>query len=224
MLPFFYAFFTYIINNKKRDKMKLTIEDLIEYLEVTEGSKIHRNKTEEDITAFYGVYRYANPTFKGWVWLDFVSEISNLKDYRTNKKTRALLNKVIFSNKYYSEYYSILSKRFHRANMSEMYLDRFPNSKTAITYFSLVTNAGINRASKVLQESLNNLGLGLEIEIDGNFGDESVIILDKVTNSEKLNKKMLENMQDFYDHLIKKNPSKYSIYKNGWANRLKALA
>ena len=67
---------------------KLTIDNLISYLETAEGSSIHRNKTEKDVTAFYGVYREANKKSRGWIWLDYIAKLNNLEDYRTNKESR----------------------------------------------------------------------------------------------------------------------------------------
>ena len=199
---------------------KLTIDDLIDYLAKAEGKEIHKNKTEKDITAFYGVYRYANPSFKGWNWLDSIAKGEGLANYRVNKTIRKELNSII--EKKYKQAYIELSKVFHRRNMSKMYLDRFPSTKSALTYFSLATNAGISRASKIVQQSLNNMDI--KVVVDGSLKKGTARMLDKVEDSEELNKYMLENMQDFYDYLIKKNPTKYSRYKNGWTNRLKALA
>lgn len=198
----------------------LTIEDLIAYLDTAEGSSIHKNKTESDVTAFYGVYRKYHSSFEGWHWLDDIAEIFNL-DYRNNYKDRKELNHLIQTRDNLRRMYNEYSELFHKRNMKKMHLGQFPSTKTALTYFSLTTNAGKKRATKVLQESLNNLNI--RTTIDGDFGPNTLKNLLMVVDARALNEAMLKNMQRFYDRLIARNPDKYAIYKNGWTNRLNSL-
>lgn len=201
---------------------KLTVKELIDYLATAEGSSIHRNKTEEDVTAFYGVYRLYNKKFEGWWWLDDTAKENGFSDYRTNRKSMKALNKLIHNDPILWNAYQAISSMFHKRNMSKMKLDKFPSSKTALTFFSLVTNAGKKRGVVVMQRALTEMGI--PTSDDGAFGPGTARNLGKVTDAEKLNKLMLKHMQKFYDYLVAKNPSKYGIYAKGWKNRLTALA
>lgn len=199
----------------------LSVEYLIQYLDEAEGSSVHKNKTESDVTAFYGVYRKYNSKFEGWYWLDNIAKLYNL-DYRYNKEDRKALNILLKSEPVLIRMYHAYSKLFHERNMKKMHLDKFPSSKTALTYFSLTTNAGKKRATKVLQQALNNLDI--KTSVDGDFGPNTLKHLLMVKDAQALNEAMLTNMQRFYDRLIASKPQKYAIYKNGWTNRLKSLS
>lgn len=201
---------------------KLKVQELIDYLAIAEGSSIHRNKTEKDVTAFYGVYRLYNKKFEGWWWLDDVANENGFADYRTNRTSMKALSKLIHKDPILWNAYQAISTMFHRRNMTKMKLNKFPSSKTALTFFSLVTNAGKKRAVKTMQRALTEIGI--PTTDDGAFGPGTARNLGKVKDAEKLNKLILKHMQKFYDYLTTSNPKKYGIYAKGWKNRLKALA
>jgi hypothetical protein len=49
------------------------MRDFIKRLGQLEGINLHRNKTEEDITAPYGIYRYAHPNAEIFKYIDSVA-------------------------------------------------------------------------------------------------------------------------------------------------------
>lgn len=195
---------------------------LLNYLGDVEGWYIHKNSTERDVTAFYGIYRAEHPKFAGWWWLDDLAKQHKLKQYRTKKKQRNKLNWIIKTDPILREIYDDIAKFWHMINASKMGLDHFPDAKTALTYFSLYTNSQ-QGAGLSLQRAINEMS-DTYLRVDGVAGKHTLAALSTIKDAAKLNELILMNMQDYYNALIRARPAKYKRYANGWTNRLKGLA
>lgn len=200
----------------------MTANKLLEYLTEAEGWYIHKNATEGDVTAFYGIYRKENPKFAGWWWLDDLAKQHKLKQYRTNKKQRNRLNWIIKTDPILREIYDDIAVFWHMENAAKMGLNHFPDDKTALTYFSLRTNS-IEGAGLSLQRAINEMS-DTYLKVDGVVGKQTLAAVSKIKDANKLNELILMNMQDYYNALIKAKPAKYSRYADGWTKRLKGLA
>jgi len=200
----------------------MIINKLMKHLSKAEGWQVHKNKTEKDITAFCGIYRKAHPNFKGWWWLDSVAEMYHCAGYRDSKKAMKELNRIIANDETLRSMYDHIAMRWHRNNAAEIGLEKFPDEKTAITYFSLHTNSP-RGAGKSLQRAINDMS-NTYLKIDGVVGSHTLHALSRIKDAKKLNKLILMYMQDYYNSLIRWKPEKYRIYANGWTNRLKGLA
>lgn len=200
----------------------MTGNKLLEYLAKAEGWYIHKNATESDVTAFYGIYRKEHPKFAGWWWLDDLAKKHDLKQYRTKKKQLNKLNWIIKRDPILKEIYDDIAVFWHMENAAKMGLDHFPDDKTALTYFSLRTNSP-KGAGLSLQRAINEMS-DTYLKVDGVVGDKTLAAVSKIKDAEKLNELILMNMQDYYNALIRQSPAKYGRYANGWTNRLKGLA
>lgn len=198
------------------------INKLMDYLAIAEGWYIHKNATESDVTAFYGIYRKAHPKFPGWWWLDDIARHKKLKQYRESKLQRNQLNAIIKADPVLKSAYDAIAAFWHEKNAESLGLDHFPDDKTAITFFSLYTNSQ-EGAGLSLQRAINEMS-DTRVAVDGVVGRNTLKALSKIKDAAKLNELMLMNMQDYYNSLIRAKPAKYGRYANGWTKRLKGLA
>ena len=196
----------------------------MDYLAIAEGTHIHFNRTEADITSAYGVYRHAHPRAEIFKWYEHLAQENGLS---TNlQKSYKDVNKVIAADKKLQDMEELLAWDFYEKNYMNKTINDLISEKIEKTFFSLAVNGGMQRGYKALQYALGKLHSPLVI--DGKFGHYSMTALigylaSDSYNEEKLNTEMLAYMRDFYAYLIDVNPKKYSMYKNGWENRLQAL-
>jgi len=195
---------------------------LMQYLEDEEGYEVHFLKGERDITAFFGIYRYAHPLFSGWSWLDSVANNAHLIDYdlRDNKSTRIYLTEIIRS--YHDKEYRKIARDFYEIeffNPLRLYLF---GRKSSLSAFSIAVNGGFGRFSIFIQEILNEAGANLRL--DGYAGEKTFLALEQFDlGDEFLNKELISRMEKHYANLIRLDPKLYLRNKNGWANRLERL-
>ena len=101
--------------------------------------------------------------------------------------------------------------------------DRMPWSLCLVRFDSAV-NHGVNRAGKLLQQTLNEI-CHAGLKVDGIVGRLTLSTLDsalKTSGVEIICEKYLGKRQAFYDHIVQCTPSQKVFYK-GWINRLSAL-
>jgi lysozyme family protein len=99
----------------------------------------------------------------------------------------------------------------------DLKIDLLP-SKLQHQVMDISINSGENRAYKILQKAINDLGV-IKLVIDGRFGKKSWAALDLLTKHLKdINNKMVDFRRDFYLRTIEKKASQLK-YKNGWLNR-----
>jgi len=93
--------------------------------------------------------------------------------------------------------------------------DLIKDQFTAEHLFDLAVNHGVSRGSKLIQESLGDLGQ--PVKIDGVIGFKSLNKINR-TDSTKLNNTLVDNRINFYDKIVSNNPSQKVFYK-GWIKR-----
>ena len=198
--------------------------EIMDYLGTAEGTYIHFNRTEKDITSAFGIYRYAHPTAEIFKWYESVAEANGLtgdlrKDYKELNKFIARKPELLARQK-------LLAWMFYVDNFMNPIINSLVSDKIEKTFFSLAVNGGMKRAYKAMQSALSKLQT--PIVVDGKFGHNSMEALINYLKNPKydeadFNDAMLAHMSNFYAYLIENNPNKYARYENGWNNRLKAL-
>ena len=101
--------------------------------------------------------------------------------------------------------------------------DRMPWS-LCLVHFDSAVNHGVNRAGRLLQQTLNATG-HVGLKVDGIVGQLTLSALNSALETsctETICKKYLDERQAFYDHIVQCTPSQKVFYK-GWINRLSAL-
>jgi len=89
------------------------------------------------------------------------------------------------------------------------------HEKVGIKVFDVAVNAGHKRAHILLQRALNKLGE--RVVEDGMLGRETIGTVSKYTEAQVL-EKYCEVQADFYNDIVKRNPSQRKFI-NGWLNR-----
>lgn len=209
---------------------------LMDHLEKVEGTKVHRNETEADITSPYGIYKlnFANdPIF---AYIDQIArEVGIIKpSYQWTQNDMYYINQNIAqTNKL--PYIKKLAESFYDRYTRNLPLDKLPEL-CQVTAFSLYVNSSLN-ASKAIQMACNSLikvyGLSISPLIeDGVLGRTSEAALETITRFIGKSKEgalyfealILLHMSKLYAELAVANPTKYLIYLRGWNNRLEALS
>lgn len=202
-------------------------QSIMDYLADAEGEHIHFNKTEQDVTSAYGIYRYAHPTAEIFKFYEELLEINGKSnDLRTAPNRRAI-KLLMKTYPHLKEEERLLAWDFYANNFMNPTINDLVSDRIEKTFFSLSINGGMKRGYKALQYALDKLHTRLVI--DGKFGMLSLRALREYLkrdnyNEDSLNSLMLEYMQSHYDYLVRVNPRKYARYENGWKNRLEALA
>lgn len=84
--------------------------------------------------------------------------------------------------------------------------------------FDFCVNIGTSGAIKLLQKSINKvLSPKFELSIDGIIGQKTVNTISQC-NEDQLLKTYCDQMMEFYNNIIKNNPSQKK-YKKGWERR-----
>ena len=175
---------------------------LLESIEFNSPSNIlHKNPKEKDIT-FYGIYRYAHPSWEGW---DKVLEAIN--------SSGSLSSASVMLSK--DEEVKELVYRFYKARFWDvMKLDYIKDDIKANEMFIFGVNAGHAVAVKAAQKLAG-------VTPDGIMGDKSIRAINECdTLTFDLGYDRLELA--YYQSLIEKNPS-LGIYERGWENRAKKI-
>jgi Putative secretion activating protein len=175
---------------------------LLETLEFNSPSNIlHKNSNEKDVT-FYGIYKYAHPSWIGW---DKVSQAIEA----TGNLERA---SVILSK---DEELKAQVYKFYKAEFWDvMKLDYINDNIKANEMFIFGVNAGHHNAIKAAQKLVG-------VSVDGVIGEKTIkAINDYDMLAFDLGYDRLELA--YYQSLIEKNPS-LVINERGWIRRAKAV-
>ena len=206
--------------------------ELLRYLAIAEGTELHYNKGEVDITAPYGIYRKPFPNAKIFKYVDSVAKSLGIeaesKDW--TKEEVHLVDKALDMEKI-----NELAMEFYKGYTRGARLDMLPE-EAQVAMFSLYTNSP-KLAWKSVQSALNkfvqNGWLDYKIQaVDGAYGSttkKGLEALDKIARSNSgygyiFESYMLLEMSQQYAKLAVNNPDKYLKYLNGWNNRVEALA
>jgi lysozyme family protein len=99
--------------------------------------------------------------------------------------------------------------------------DRLP-FPVALAVTDTTVNHGRGGATKIVQRAL--VSRGCKIAIDGKWGPKTQAALEEAAQAPAaLAQAILVKRKNYYDGIISKSPSQ-AVFKNGWYNRLKALA
>lgn len=180
-----------------REAMKL-----LETLEFNSPSNIlHKNSNEKDVT-FYGIYKYAHPSWIGW---DKVSKAIEA----TGNLERA---SVVLSK---DEELKAQVYKFYKAQFWDvMKLDYIKDDVKANEMFIFGVNAGQANAIKAAQKLVG-------VSIDGIIGEKTIKAINAYdTLAFDLGYDRLEIA--YYQSLIEKNPS-LAINERGWENRARKI-
>ena len=209
---------------------------LLKYLSSAEGTQIHFNKGEKDITSMYGVYKYSNPKAKIFeeiqklaIKLDLPYDSRNWKEKDLNK-----INNFINQDKILVDKFISLSAEFYEEYLKKARLNMF-HKDSVVAMFSMFVNSR-RLAWKSVQYAINTMNQNGFIEYekiaeDSKVGSKTLKGLEKCLYICKARENMgllfesymLLGMSAEYSYLIKKNPKKYNRFSTGWDNRLKKL-
>ncbi len=107
------------------------------------------------------------------------------------------------------------AKEIYYDNFWKNYYDTIDSEKLAIKLFDVGVNAGTDRSNKLLQLTLKSLGS--KIEVDGLIGRNTLGEIKKYKETDIL-KSYCKVQADFYNNIVKKNPSQKKFI-NGWLKR-----
>ena len=196
---------------------------IMDYLGVAEGTTIHRNKTEGDITSPYGIYRVAFPDAEIFKYIDKVADKwsdsvdwdeSDIEEVNAGLDQDEVLR---------------LATEFYVGFLKGAHIELFPE-EVRVTAMSLYVNSPKNMW-KAVQEALLNLqksgrldsSLTLSV-VDGGYGEKTRVGLESARGlGMTLEDNILLAMSNRYISLWKGNQAKFSPYLMGWSNRLDKL-
>lgn len=203
-------------------------EKMMTYLGNAEGTKIHYNSSETDITTMYGIYKAAHPQASIFNLIDLIARnagISNESSKWTHSDINTLNNYIIDNN--LNESLEHEAREFYDEFLKRLHLDKFPE-EAQIAAFSLYTNSpkkGIMSVQSAINKFITNGFITNPIlTVDGALGTKSASALDKIEDGYLFEAYMLLEMSKQYSKLAVANSDKYLRYLNGWNNRLDSLA
>ena len=206
--------------------------ELLEYLAKAEGTELHYNEGEVDITAPYGIYRKPYPNANIFKYIDGVARSLGIEVPSREWTEEEVL---LIDNALDMQKINELAMEFYIGYAKGARLDMLP-AESQVAMFSLYTNSP-KLAWKAVQSALNkfvkNGWLEFRLQaVDGAYGkstEEGLQELLKIAESNSgygyiFEAYMLLEMSQEYAKLAVSNPDKYLKYLNGWNNRVEALA
>lgn len=215
----------------------------ISRLRKQEGGKIHRNRTEFDITTSCGIYRFQHPDAKVFSYIDEIASSLGITNPSTEWRKEELdkINDLIdssiedeFTADFYRDYFKSLDlNKLHRC---------------LIWSYASIFITGNRLANKALQKSCNDLlnlypdifhpdRFGTRLKVDGIIGSGSRDLVYRVTEVVYDNQSYLGHIwkflfisacKDYYVEIAtsdveKTGTDKDLIYLRGWINRCNSL-
>lgn len=207
------------------------MNDILNYLADAEGTTVHYNRGEKDITSPYGVYRSQHPNAAIFTYIDEVARsLGNTRSSRrwTRKDIKRINDKLDMS------IIDRLAIEFYEDFLKSLHLDIFSKEST-LAAFSLYTNGPL-LMWKSVQSTINkfdsNGWIGYEQQsVDGQYGSKTrnglIQIQELCTRNSTFGylfeALLISHMQLEYARLAVANPGKYLKYLNGWNNRVTKL-
>lgn len=99
-----------------------------------------------------------------------------------------------------------------------MKIDKVDNLMLSAHMFCHCVNAGCSAAVKLLQKSINKV-YGINMLVDGRVGPKTLEYANKVDKINNLIKEYIKQRKDFYNNIVKRNPSQKKFLK-GWIARV----
>lgn len=204
------------------------MKDLLDYLGEAEGTHLHYNSTEKDITTPYGIYRVSHPDAEVFTYIDKVAKSIGITKPSSkwnsvevkkvdNAIDRGKLNELIY--KFYEDF------------LVKIHLNTF-DEEAKLAAFSMYVNSP-KLMWKSVQSTINkfvtNKWIDYKIQtVDGGYGNDTKNGLFKVNEACDSNPLfgvifeayMVSHMQLEYAKLVADNPDKYLKYLIGWNNRV----
>lgn len=201
------------------------MKEIMKYLADKEGTKIHFNQGEEDVTLPYGIYmKYDSEIYKYLTRLS-IKETQE----KISVKNMDYVNKIMDNELVYE-----LAKEFYREFYKKAYTNAFPED-CFLTRISTYTLSPVN-SNRAVQLAINDFITNKLISIPkletekGIFGNKTKASLYAVNKMLRINDHSLLfesyivcNFQNIVDELVIDNPDKYLKYLKGWNNRLNHL-
>ena len=97
-------------------------------------------------------------------------------------------------------------------------LNEVKDDRVALSVFDWAVNGGSSRAVKEVQKVLNEMNGNNDLAVDGIIGKYTLAALNGA-DPEKLLKAYQQAQSNFYDGIVKRNPSQ-KVFLKGWHNRL----
>ena len=211
---------------KVGDKLMISNE-LMKYLGKAEGTTLHYNTSESDITTAYGIYRVAHPDAEIFKYIDRVADNIGITT-KSKDWTTAEIDSIgiVLDDKNVLK----LAEEFYTKFTLKAKLNEFPK-EAQVAMFSMYTNSP-KLAWKATQSAINKFESNELIDykqqlVDGYPGETTYDGLELCTaanNGSLFEAYMLLEMNRQYGKLAVSNPDKYLQYLNGWNNRMEALA
>lgn len=210
---------------------RVSMEDILEYLAKAEGTRIHKHKNELDITAPYGIYRYAHPGAEIFRLIDELA--GSVKVYAESKDwTEYDIDKVNKVLRGYEKEVRQAAYKFYKKYLATVNLDKFPKP-LRLVFFSLYVLSP-NTAIRVLQKAIRQaIPLGIIIDtnlrdvstVDGRYGNKTEKSLSFIPENGIMVIKLLimSNAKTYLTKIASDNPDKYLLNLKGWFNRLDNL-
>jgi len=191
-------------------------EKIMSYLARYEGTVIHWNRGETNITTPYGIYRKSFPNAKIFKYIDMLSKKYTGKVIRRrNMRQIKILNNSMSKNerkRIYDMAWVFYVNNFMDARITDML-----NNKEAMSFFSISVNGGKGRGVKSIHSAV-------KLKLSSRVSTNLLVTIARQKNMGKdLNNGMLDYMLAFYKTLIKNKPWKFARFKNGWFSRIAGL-
>jgi len=195
------------------------INIILDHLAKAEGTEVHYNKGEKDITAPYGIYKYRNKTATIFKHIDTAATLCGIfKQSRNFVQSDIDAINTILDDKDMRE----LAKEFYIDYFKGAHLDSYPE-ECVVAYADMFTNSP-KMAMKSVQEALIKLdhnpidNFNALSTVDGKYGTktrEALLILKYGKQGLLLKSFMISAMKSNYVKLATGNPTKYLKYLKG---------
>jgi len=165
---------------------------------------LHQNKGETGLT-FYGIYKKAHPTWRGWDLID--RHIVKNHYSRVKASVSAYHDKELIG--YVEDFYRVLY-------WDSLNLDYIKSQKMAEELFFFYLNIGDKK--KVVKFAQSIIG----VKVDGVLGSKTIQALngfDEDVFDKEYDKKEISH----YKRLVARYPLRFTRFLKGWINRAKMI-
>lgn len=178
------------------------------FIQPWEGGYVN-NPNDKGGETYAGIARNFHPTWSGWAYID---EIKKSRKIDTNEKFASIQDKV---DKFY------LLALWEPNNFAQI-----NNQDVANILFDWYVNSGSNAAHTKGAETYGvdeilNRDFGFKLPTDSKFDSLTIKAINAV-DSTKLYNIIKKERQNFYQTLVKKNPSQ-SVFLKGWMARINSF-
>lgn len=154
---------------------------------------------------YAGIARNHWPKWQGWLIIDSIK--------KNFGRTPSIINRHARQEPKLSAYIAT----FYKQNFWDtIELDQINNQQIANTVYDFGVNSGTSRAAKLLQQSVNDLGV-FELVVDGKIGNASIAAINN-SDPKRLHEVFNKKRRDFYVSIAKGSQAQFL---KSWLSRLK---